>query len=92
MEGGEDVSAKRDQIVSGMEWEAQSYSGTAVYVSCPPKHAQSFLWSTDCLVVVSSFRPSHTPYPGLRQHVRAVLNLVRQNPAHSPTAALVNLG
>lgn len=36
-------------------------SGFTVYLSGCQMRPQSFKWSTDCLVVVPSFRPSHAP-------------------------------
>jgi hypothetical protein len=50
-------------------------------------HAQSFKASTDCLVEVPSFRPSHAPWT-TPAGSSILLNLVRRNPALSPTAAL----
>lgn len=67
-------------------WEAQAIGDHSVFIS-GRLHAQSFKWSTDCLVVVPSFRPSHAMHPATPAGSSILLNLVRWNPALSPTAA-----
>lgn len=61
--------------------EAQVTRGSqCIYLAVPMHAAQSFKASTDCLVEVPSFRPSHAPWP-TPAGSSILLNLVRWNPA-----------
>jgi hypothetical protein len=64
------------------EWEAQAARGPHVFISRFRCMRSSFKASTDCLVEVPSFRPSHAPWtPPAQAGSSILLNLVRWNPA-----------
>jgi hypothetical protein len=52
--------------ISGYQWDDERLSlalgGDCIFISPSCLRPQSFLWSTDMLVLVPSFRPSHAPW------------------------------